>query len=195
MNNLKELRKRHGEKIQDIADLFDSNVPNWSAYDRGLRPLSEKHIQKLCDHFGVTAGQLLGMEPLDPPLAKAPASKMATVIDQYSNPYTLPENWKADLAWQIEEEDGVPELKLKKGDVVLLQSSISTEDEWIALPEVCWVVTSNRTIRKYIRLPGIELLYPKSDGVPEIFAKNGEKEDPSDTILGVIKSVITKFDM
>lgn len=150
MNNLQHLRKQHGEKQEEIAALLGMSAANLSGYERGTRPLTEEHISILCDHFGVSADELLGREK---PVEASP----------------LPEGLRADLSIQL--TDDVPGLNARAGDCALVECKRSR----LHIPADCYVLVDTpegRGLRHYIRQPGVELLY--NNDKAEVWTLNGE---------------------
>ena len=151
MNNLQSLRKARGEKQDEIAALLGMSAANLSGYERGTRALTEEHINKLCDHFGVSADELLGRE--------APTKS------------PLPDNLRADLIYQLPED--VPGLNAQQNDVALVECKRNRQH----IPTDCYVLIDTpegRGLRHYIRQPGVELLY--NNDKAEVWTLNGEEK-------------------
>lgn len=165
MNNLQQLRKARGEKQDEIAALLGMSAANLSGYERGTRPLTEEHINKLCDHFGVSADELLGREK---PVEASP----------------LPEGLRADLSIQLAED--VQGLNAQAGDYVLVECKRSR----LHIPVDCYVLVDTpdgRVLRHYIRQPAVELLY--NNDKAEVWSLNGE-EMLDITFLGYVTHVL-----
>lgn len=165
MNNLQQLRKARGEKQDEIAALLGMSAANLSGYERGTRPLTEEHINVLCDHFGVTADELLGREK---PVEASP----------------LPEGLRADLSVQLAED--VPGLNARAGDYAFVERKHNRQH----IPSDCYVLVDTpdgRGLRHYIRQPGVELLY--NNDKAEVWTLNGD--DMLDiTFLGYVTHVL-----
>ena len=164
MNNLQKLRKARGERQEEIAALLGMSAANLSGYERGTRPLTEEHINLLCDHFGVSADELLGRE--------APTKS------------PLPDNLRADLIYQLPED--VPDLNAQQNDVAFVECKASRKH----IPSDCYVLvdtTEGRGLRHYIRQPGVELLY--NGDKAEVWTLNGE-EMLDITFLGYVTHVL-----
>ena len=152
MNNLQKLRKARGEKQDEIAALLGMSAANLSGYERGTRPLTEEHINLLCDHFGVSADQLLGRAL---PEEKSP----------------LPDNLRADLIYQLPED--VPGLNAQQNDVAFVERKSNRTH----IPADCYILVDDpdgRGLRHYIRQPGVELLY--NGDRAEVWTLNGEEK-------------------
>ena len=165
MNNLQKLRKARGEKQDEIAALLGMSAANLSGYERGTRPLTEEHINILCDHFGVSADTLLGREK---PVEASP----------------LPEGLRADLSIQLAED--VQGLNAQAGDYVLVECKRSR----LHIPADCYVLVDTpegRCLRHYIRQPGVELLY--NNDRAEVLSLNGE-EKLDTNFLGYVTHVL-----
>ena len=151
MNNLQKLRKARGEKQEEIAALLGMSAANLSGYERGTRALTEEHINKLCDHFGVSADELLGRAA---PEEKSP----------------LPDGICPDLVFQLPAD--IPGLG-QHGDLVFIECKSNRK----AIPADCYILVDDpdgRVLRHYIRQPGVELLY--NNDRDEVLSLNGEEK-------------------
>ena len=165
VNALQHLRKQHGERQEEIAALLGMSAANLSGYERGTRPLTEEHINLLCDHFGVSADELLGREK---PVEASP----------------LPEGLRADLSIQLAED--VPGLNARAGDYALVERKSNRTH----IPADCYILVDTpdgRGLRHYIRQPGVELLY--NGDKAEVWTLNGE-EMLDITFLGYVTHVL-----
>ena len=61
---IKELREEKGYTQKELADLMQVSFQTISKWETGANYPDITHIPKLADIFGVSAGVLLGMEPL-----------------------------------------------------------------------------------------------------------------------------------
>ena len=61
---IKELREEKGLTQKELADLMQVSFQTISKWETGANYPDITHIPKLADIFGVSAGVLLGMEPL-----------------------------------------------------------------------------------------------------------------------------------
>ena len=151
MNNLQKIRKARGERQEEIAALLGMSAANLSGYERGTRALTEEHINKLCDHFGVSADELLGREK---PAEKSAPSEMIYPDMVYRLPDDIP---------------GVGEC----GDLVFIECKSNRTH----IPADCYILVDDpegRVLRHYIRQPGVELLY--NGDLAEVWTLNGEEK-------------------
>ncbi len=164
MNNLQKLRKARGEKQEEIAALLGMSAANLSGYERGTRALTEEHINKLCDHFGVTADELLGRAA---PEEKSP----------------LPDGICPDMVFQLPAD--IPGLGQQK-DFAFVECKRNRQH----IPADCYILVDDpegRGLRHYIRQPGVELLY--NGDKAEVWTLNGD--DMLDiTLLGYVTHVL-----
>lgn len=59
---LRDLREDNDETQQNIADLLGITQQQYGLYEKGYRALPIDYIKPLCEHFGVTADYVLGVE-------------------------------------------------------------------------------------------------------------------------------------
>lgn len=180
MNNLQKLRKARGEKQDEIAALLGMSAANLSGYERGTRALTEEHINKLCDHFGVTADELLGRAA-----PEAAEGHYIDVLDS-TEKIIVPDHIKADFA--VVTCIAVPGLDLHPGDYCFAARTDRAE-----LPADCFVLLSDgaqQLLYRYIRQPGIDLLYAGDEAV--VWYLNGAQQTKLELlgqIVGVLKSL------
>lgn len=58
---LKELREDKDLNQQDIADVLGIDRSYYGKYERGVLPLSIKHLKTICSYYGVSADYILGL--------------------------------------------------------------------------------------------------------------------------------------
>lgn len=151
MNNLQKLRKARGERQEEIAALLGMSAANLSGYERGTRALTEEHINILCDHFGVSADELLGRAA---PEEKSP----------------LPDGICPDMVFQLPAD--IPVLG-QQGDLAFVECKSNRTH----IPADCYILVDDpegRVLRHYIRQPGVELLY--NGDRAEVWTLNGEEK-------------------
>lgn len=63
MNRLKELRKREGLTLMQLADIIGVDYSTIGHIERGRRGFSTESLARACDHFHVSADYMLGKSP------------------------------------------------------------------------------------------------------------------------------------
>lgn len=61
MNRLKELRKKRGLTLQQVADAVETDYSTLGHIERGRRNFSVESLLKTCEFFGVTTDYMLGL--------------------------------------------------------------------------------------------------------------------------------------
>ena len=63
---MRALRQDADMTQQQVADYLGTSQTMYARYERGANEIPVHHLIRLCELFDVTAGQLLGMESLEP---------------------------------------------------------------------------------------------------------------------------------
>ena len=64
MNQLKEIRKLHGKKQQDLANFLNVTHKAISFYELGQRDIPNASLIKLAEHLNVSIDEILGYKPI-----------------------------------------------------------------------------------------------------------------------------------
>lgn len=62
MDKIVQLRKARGKTQADIAKLLNTTTQYYQKYEKGKHPLPIEHLIKICNHFEVSADELLGLK-------------------------------------------------------------------------------------------------------------------------------------
>lgn len=59
MDNIRKLRKSKGYNQSDMAELLQTTQQQYSKYENGTHELPIRHLITICNHFQVSADELL----------------------------------------------------------------------------------------------------------------------------------------
>ena len=63
---MRQLRENAKLSQEEVAKYLGTSQTMYARYERGANEIPVHHLIRLCELFDVTAGQLLGMESLEP---------------------------------------------------------------------------------------------------------------------------------
>lgn len=78
MNTLTIIRKQHGLKQSDIAQVLGVTQQVYSRYEIGVNELPLHHLKKLCEYYQVSADWFLEIGPFKPSSPSASSAPSAS---------------------------------------------------------------------------------------------------------------------